>query len=137
MILDFANIRVKSKQLIDEISALADAVSNGSAPRSVSAESIVALNAVRGIGNIGAHMEADVNLIIDVNSEEAQALIDLIESLLDGWYVERNRQQQIFAKVAEIGNAKATEIAKGRATRVKAETIAIEPSLAIEPEVEG
>lgn len=82
-------------------------------------------------------MEADVNLIIDVNSEEAQALIDLIESLLDGWYVERNRQQQIFAKVAEIGNAKATEIAKGRATRVKAETIAIEPSLAIEPEVEG
>lgn len=36
---------------------------------------------VREIGNIGAHMEADINVIIDVDPDEAQILIDLVELL--------------------------------------------------------
>lgn len=42
-----------------------------------------AINAVRQLGNIGAHMEKDIDLIIDVDPEEAQKLIELIELLLE------------------------------------------------------
>ena len=41
-----------------------------------------AIEAVRKLGNIGAHMDKDVNLIIDVKKEEAEQLIDLIEYLI-------------------------------------------------------
>jgi len=41
-----------------------------------------AMDALRKIGNIGAHMESDINLIVDVEPEEAQALIKLIELLI-------------------------------------------------------
>ncbi|MFX8102761.1 DUF4145 domain-containing protein, partial [Acinetobacter baumannii] len=40
-----------------------------------------AIDAVRKIGNIGAHMEKDINFIIDVEPNEAQMLIGLIEML--------------------------------------------------------
>jgi hypothetical protein len=44
-----------------------------------------------GLGNIGAHMEADVNVIVDVEAGEAKLLIGLIETLVDEWYVARHR----------------------------------------------
>lgn len=83
MIRDFASISVKSKRLVDEIRALEKAVEDGVAPRGVSIDSIEALTAVRKVGNIGAHMESDINLIVDVDPDEAQILISLIESLVD------------------------------------------------------
>lgn len=55
-----------------------------------------AIDAVRKIGNIGAHMEKDINLIIDVEPNEAQMLIGLIEMLLKEWYIARyERQKQL------------------------------------------
>lgn len=55
-----------------------------------------AIDAVRKIGNIGAHMEKDIDLIIDVEPNEAQMLIGLIEMLLKEWYVARyERQKQL------------------------------------------
>ena len=42
---------------------------------------------VRKIGNIGAHMEADINVIVDVDRNEAQVLIELAELLFEEWYV--------------------------------------------------
>ena len=34
-----------------------------------------AIEAVRSVGNIGAHMENDINVIVDVEPEEAKLLI--------------------------------------------------------------
>lgn len=59
-----------------------------------------AIDAVRKIGNIGAHMEKDINLIIDVEPNEAQMLIGLIEMLLKEWYIARHeRQKQLEALI--------------------------------------
>lgn len=65
-----------------------------------------AVDAVRSIGNIGAHMEADISLIVDVDPGEAQLLVGLIETLIEEWYERRyNRQQKMNAIVA-IANTK-------------------------------
>lgn len=56
----------------------------------VSAEVWSAIDAVRSVGNIGAHMEKDVNLIVDIDPDEAELLINLIEDLFDDWYVVRH-----------------------------------------------
>lgn len=53
-----------------------------------------AIDAVRKIGNIGAHMEKDINLIVDVDPDEAQLLIELIEILFKEWYVAKHDREQ-------------------------------------------
>jgi hypothetical protein len=65
-----------------------------------------AIEAVRKIGNIGAHMEADINTIVDVDPGEAQQLIGLIELLIDEWYVARENRKNRIAAVIAIGIAK-------------------------------
>jgi predicted transport protein len=52
------------------------------------------IDVVRNVGNIGAHMEKDINIIIDVEPEEAQLLISLIEQLVQDWYVHRYSKQE-------------------------------------------
>ena len=52
-----------------------------------------AIDAVRKVGNIGAHIEKDINVIIDVEPREAELLIGLIEMLLKDWYVVREERQ--------------------------------------------
>lgn len=106
MIRDFAGIKVKGNRLYDEIAALKTAVDEGTAPRDVSEDSIGAIDAARTIGNIGAHMEAEINLIVDVEPEEAAVLIELIESLIDDWYVNRFRRQERFAKTVAVAAEK-------------------------------
>ncbi len=43
--------------------------------------------AVKSVGNIGAHLEQDVNLIVDVDPGEAETLLQLIHLLDIEWYV--------------------------------------------------
>lgn len=100
MIRDFAGI-VK-RTLVEEINSLSQAVHSGTGPRGVSPESVEAIDRVRGIGNIGAHMEKDINIIVDVDAGEAQTLIELIEMLFDEWYVARHERDQRLAKIAAI-----------------------------------
>lgn len=104
MIRDFCGI--SKNRLIDEIKELETHVNSGSAPKGVSPESIEAIDHVRKIGNIGAHMESDVNLIIEIDPDEAQVLIELIETLFDEWYVEREKRTERLAKIAAIRAAK-------------------------------
>lgn len=113
MVRDFG--KVKPSTLFKEIGALEKAVEDGSGPRGVSADSIEALTALRKVGNIGAHMEADVNVIVDVDANEAQVLIDLIESLIDDWYVETRKRQQRFAKAVALGQEKAAQLKDAKA----------------------
>jgi hypothetical protein len=58
-----------------------------------------AIDAVRSIGNIGAHMEKDINLIIDVDQDEAALLVQLIELLIVEWYVRRHEREAHMNKI--------------------------------------
>lgn len=104
MIRNFCEISCKT--LHGEITELRKQVEDGTAPRQVSEESIAAIDAVREVGNIGAHFEADINLIVDVDPEEATALIGLIELLFEEWYVARYERQQRLAAVKSVAGAK-------------------------------
>jgi hypothetical protein len=97
MIRDFW--RVKAGNLVDEIDALKGRVEP---------EVWDALTAVRKVGNIGAHMEKDVNLIIDVEPQEAETLIGLIEMLIKEWYISRENRKAALANVTAIAAAKAS-----------------------------
>ena len=104
MIRDFT--KIARSTLYQEITDLRKAVDDGSAPRNVSAESVAAIDHVRSIGNIGAHMETDVDHIVSVEPEEAQMLIELIETLFDEWYVERHVRAERFAALGALADAK-------------------------------
>lgn len=65
-----------------------------------------AIDAVRSIGNIGAHMEKDINLVIEVEPQEAQLLIGLIEILIKDWYVSRHERQLHLAGIVALADTK-------------------------------
>lgn len=104
MIRDFCGI--SKSRLVDEIEALGAAVAAGTGPHGVLSDTIEAIDHVRGIGNIGAHMEKDVNVIIPVEPGESQALIELIELLFEEWYVAREDRQKKLERVKQIGAEK-------------------------------
>jgi len=64
------------------------------------------IDAVRSVGNIGAHMEKDINLIIDVEPGEAQLLIGLIEQLIDDWYVTRENRRKRTGELKKLAASK-------------------------------
>lgn len=91
MIHDFWNIKLKN--LNQEITALKD---------KVPADLWNALDSMRQMGNIGAHMEADVNLIIEIEPAEAHYLIQLIELLVKEWYINRHERSQLFSNIIGV-----------------------------------
>jgi hypothetical protein len=95
MIRDFWNIR--KGRLIDEIDELKNFLDD---------LTWNAINSVRQMGNIGAHMEKDVNLIIDVDPEEAGLLIYLIETLFKEWYIARYEKKEKMKALVKIASDK-------------------------------
>lgn len=95
MIRDFHGINRRS--LVDEINALQGVIEPALWD---------AIDAVRNIGNIGAHMEKDVNVIVDIDPDEAQQLIGLIELLFDEWYVQREERAKRLQAIKALGDAK-------------------------------
>ena len=71
MIRDFW--QVKPGKLFDEINAIHD---------KVSPSQWKAIDSLRSLGNIGAHMEKNVNEIVEIDDGEAEKLIKLIEFLM-------------------------------------------------------
>lgn len=51
-------------------------------------------------------MEKDINLIVDVDPNEAGLLIELIETLITEWYVNRFEREQRMASIISIAGAK-------------------------------
>ena len=70
------------------------------------------IDSMRQLGNIGAHMEKDTNLIIDIDPNEAEKLIRLIELLMKEWYINREERKQLFGDILDI-NAEKQAIRKG------------------------
>jgi len=95
MIRDFWNI--KKGKLSEEIKALED---------KVDPLEWEAIDSVRSVGNIGAHMEKDINVIIDVDPQEAQLLISLIEQLVDDWYISRFEKQKKLKAIKSMAQEK-------------------------------
>ena len=88
----------KNPTLADEINAVKDEID----PLTWDA-----IDAVRTVGNIGAHMEEDVNLIVEVDPNEAQLLISLVEQLMGDWYVNRHERKAGLERL--VGMAKVKE----------------------------
>lgn len=91
---------IHEKNLNAEISALKDKVPTAQ---------WMALDALRKVGNIGAHMEKDVNLIIDIDADEAKKLLKLIELLFEKWYIARHDEEMLLADIVEIADEKTAE----------------------------
>lgn len=98
MIRDFWGIA--KGRLVDEVTDLKSRVP---------ADQWKAIDGLRQLGNIGAHMEKDVNLIIDIEKDEAQNLLRLVEMLMIQWYINRHNQEALYN---EITQAAATKVAK-------------------------
>lgn len=98
MIRDFWDIR--KNRLIDEVLALKGVVDE---------LTWRAIDGVREIGNIGAHMEKDVDLIIEVDPEEADALLELLRILAKDWYEARAARRANLETVARIAESKAAQ----------------------------
>jgi len=92
--------KCKKGRLVDEINSIQE---------KVDPITWQAIDSVRSIGNIGAHMEKDINLIIDVEPEEAQLLIGLIEILIKDWYISRHERQLHLESIIGVAKQKAEE----------------------------
>ena len=97
MIRDFCHI--ERRTLDAEIAALRNAVQQGEAPQGVTIDSIEALRRLQQLGNIGAHMKGDVNVMQEVSLEEARAMLGLIEVLFEEWYVNAANRARLFGSL--------------------------------------
>ncbi len=104
MIRDFC--KIKEQTLFKEIKKLKEQMDTGNAPKGVMPEAVEAIDAVRKVGNIGAHMAKETDLIIDIDPDEAGKLIGLIEMLFDDWYVARHDREQRLKGVLGIAKEK-------------------------------
>lgn len=68
-----------------------------------------AIDGLRKIGNIGAHMEHDVNLVIDIDCDETIKLQKLIELLLEKWYISRHEEELLYREICDISDKKQEE----------------------------
>jgi hypothetical protein len=67
---------------------------------------ISAIDSVRKIGNIGAHMEKEINLIIDIDPNEAELLVSLIELLIKETYVLKDQRDKLLTDVIDLSKNK-------------------------------
>lgn len=77
-------------RLYDEVSALKD---------KIQPDLWTAIDGLRQLGNIGAHMEKDTDLIVDIDPGEADKLIQLIELLMKEWYINREERNKLFGDI--------------------------------------
>lgn len=65
-----------------------------------------AMMAVKSVGNIGAHPEKDVSLMVEVEPGEPETLLELIHLLDKEWYVHRADRQDRIGKMKALGDSK-------------------------------
>ncbi len=65
------------------------------------------LDGIRRLGNIGAHMQNDINVIVDIDPGEAEKLLKVIEKLLQDWYVENHETELLYSDIIAMSDEKA------------------------------
>lgn len=97
MIRAFFGIKKSSLlQEIDEVDKLCEITPNEKA----------ALDALRNIGNIGAHPERDIELIVDVEPDEAKLMISLIEYFMEKWFIQKHNEDKMMKGIVDIAQQK-------------------------------
>lgn len=96
MIRDFWKVSGK-RNLKDEIDAIDDRVDP---------DVKLVLDSLRQLGNIGAHPEKDINLIVDIEPGEAKMLITFIEYLLEEWYIKQQKTKDMMDAINQINDGK-------------------------------
>lgn len=91
---------ISKGRLIDEIKALES---------KIPAMQWKAIDGLRKIGNIGAHMESDVNTIVDIDEGEAEKLGKLIELLMEKWYIARHDEEMLLRDITAMSEEKQEE----------------------------
>jgi hypothetical protein len=66
-----------------------------------------AMMGLKGIGNIGAHPEKDINLIVEVEEGEVETLLELLRILDKEWYLARASRLNSLAAVKALAANKA------------------------------
>lgn len=89
--------KVKAGRLIDEIEQIRD---------KIDPLTWEAIDSVRKVGNIGAHMEKDIDLIVEVDPNEAELMINLIETLIKDWYIDREERKKQLLRIKQIAEEK-------------------------------
>ena len=112
MIRDFCEI--SKYTLAQEIDTLRKRVDKGEGPKGVNHDSMDAIDHVRHIGAIGAHMEKDIDFILDVEPDEAQTLINLIELLFEEWYVAKHVREERLEKLGVVVERKEAKKAQAK-----------------------
>ena len=51
-------------------------------------------------------MESDINVIVDVDPDEAILLIGLIETLIADWYIARHNREERMSKIKAVAAQK-------------------------------
>jgi hypothetical protein len=88
-------------------------------------ELFAAMMGLKAVGNIGAHPERDISVIVDVEEGEVDSLLGLIRILDKEWYVARAARAAGLAAVVALGVAKAAQqtsaaLVEGKAKEVSA-----------------
>ena len=99
MIKNFCEI--KENSLYQSIEKLNSKLENNQAPKGVTEETIEAIDSIRRMGRIGAHMKEPTGMLVDIDPEEAILLVELIEMLFKEWYVARNDRQERLNKIKQ------------------------------------
>ena len=102
----------KGRNLKEDIDTLKKQVAEGNGPNGVLADSVDRLHSLREMGNIGAHLERGTNeIIIDVEKDEPRILIEMIELLVEQWYVQREHRKSMNQRFDEMIKKKKHRIA--------------------------
>jgi Domain of unknown function (DUF4145) len=89
--------KVSKRDLKAEIDEVETMVGHGVDP-----DTFGTLHAIRELGNIGAHPERDINLIVDVEPGEAELLLKSVETLIDDTYVARRKRAERAAAMEQL-----------------------------------
>lgn len=68
-----------------------------------------AMAGLRSIGNIGAHPEKNINVIIDVEEGDVESLLGLLQILDKDWYVARAARADRLAAIVVLGENKSAQ----------------------------
>lgn len=88
------------KNLFQEIDSIKDQIYK---------EEFEILDSIRNIGNIGAHQENDLELIIKIEPHEAELVLYALEHLIEEWYIKESDRLKKFNYLKKIAADKKSQ----------------------------
>lgn len=89
MIRDFWGI--SKGRLVDEIAELER--------KNACPASIEMLDAIRDMGNFGAHPEKDTSVIIEVDPKDAKIAVEIVQTIIKDWYIDKHEREERQVKI--------------------------------------